>query len=1560
MPHGDPLKDYRDHVARRRWFPTRWTPTATPIPTRATPTHRDEFMGGFRIPDTAQREQVPRGFGAEVYLPGPGRRPSPTPRPVPTEPPPLTRAVDVLFHVKAEKAAIEAELRVAPQRRGLFGRRLKKLGELEKAAEDVRRRESYQAGLSPFARAVEENVVARFARGFTFRGMAAPFLAFGRETPDALRPLSDSRAELWGNMLGSLTPLPTEETSELLTASGRRRPETFRGETLLTLVGHGLVGGFAQPGITASRALLFRANLPGATARLEKAAEKAFVTDLWAPVERRVSVLPRHGVQHGGMPVGEGIPGVREVFRRIDEHRLESLQTFYDAPRYVGPRPTPAQVPGWDWLKRPLRPASLPEHVTVEDALGLRPITPDLTRMEKVANVVRAAISKIGVETTLDDPVVSAALFERGRVLHNINSMAQIISEKHGARMTKVFELDDFGGIPMLDARAPFAVGLGASGRRRVPGPPTISDVAARLPWYAAALTDDQMQALRSLERDLAKWSKTLEQADFQIGVRHDIVPGGFYVPRSGSYPMGAERPPVIRAGRGTRRGKAGFEMPAQFDSQAEGISLGWRYDPLKVALNDYVKSAGGRVLEARISSYLKNVLDPETGKAFARPRVAATPEALKSLADASAERLRQAEDAIRVLQRAKRGEVIPTATILAIERVFPQIVDRLSVASRITLKDLIRAGEEAATPPQVLAVPNAGTLRQLEKLLRKSIERAEAAPKNNILRDEATKLARQLGFAKFRFARGKAILAGDEIAQTPFSPEDEFILQKHPVKTLRGIQMKALDELLETIRGKPTKGTTATGKPKTTFQGGLIEDVRKEAEARISGPPRDMLPIDPLSLPGLEGVVFPQAMANAANKILSTQGKLIGSQSEVLSVWRDLNNLYRGLRATLDLSAGGIQGLLALFNNPRAWAKAMVVQVWSLGDEAAEGAFIDQFDALARVRGRLSATEWARLGVQIGGRETEFLLGRGIFARVADVPGIKQFNRAFGAFGDTLRLSWADDFLKTELRRGRTLTDLHASGDLQRIARVVNNMTGYSRGRTFGSFGDLLLFAPRFLQSRLETLTQAAMSLRPGASLNQRIARRSMLLTIGNGTLLTVALNNLLGEETDFDPIVDGRWNPNFMRVRAFGRDWSLFGPWDSIARGIITTASGHPEDFLRGLGSGTVQIGWDWFSGASAIGEDIPSFREEPTEWAEWLITQFTPFALEEGGRALGDFTVGLADEDFEAASAGAAAFIGEMIGVKSGQLSLTDMRDSVAILEFGERYRDLIAGEKDEVDEDPRVKESKAFKRREAKREKAGKRPPTGRFLADRFRRLDTVKRELEEGLRTRIDAGLSGEDLRHAISDFKRDRWTSSEALLGDLPDDPPDGPIEDVLGELYWSASLPIGQGGELDYDALDDARARVLAQAKLLGVKEQYITGIGRGTYRGTRFDDKEVRAAVEELERAQAALRPYWDAAEDNAIYADGPRMQALYERWLGKPDQAMMRLRDPADPLLNETVRRLMEDIKEDVDARRLEMLEANPLLDIWLVTYYGRTPKTRNGRAARINLEFQSRAP
>jgi hypothetical protein len=418
----------------------------------------------------------------------------------------------------------------------------------------------------------------------------------------------------------------------------------------------------------------------------------------------------------------------------------------------------------------------------------------------------------------------------------------------------------------------------------------------------------------------------------------------------------------------------------------------------------------------------------------------------------------------------------------------------------------------------------------------------------------------------------------------------------------------------------------------------------------------------------------FPEAVADSINKVLVSQGTTIGGGRNTLEALRMLNRGYRGVRATLDNSFMGIQMLLSAYSHPMAAARAAKVNFQAWANPKVLARYLEAFDGKASTTGRLTSSQWASEGgVHLGAQTGEFAA-----EGLQKVPLFKQAGRAYGYTGDALRLDAADVLLEQEMRgyslfgspaaigKGRTLDEIRASGDLAKIGEIVNNMTGVSRGRFGGEAGDILLFAPRFFQSRLETVARGLAGLRPGASLDQKIARRSLLKMVVLGTTLTVAINAAQGEETDFRPIVGGRKNPNFLRVRAFGRDWSLFGTWDSLAGLLIAAGRGDVEGAIRAQSSGLVTATWDLMSGADFLGRSTRSAENV----GRYVLRQLTPFSGEQVVEAVSQVLSGKPQD----VVSGSVAALGTLVGVKSSPVSFTDHANEVAQAQYGMRWDEL----------------------------------------------------------------------------------------------------------------------------------------------------------------------------------------------------------------------------------------------------------------------------------------------
>jgi len=187
-----------------------------------------------------------------------------------------------------------------------------------------------------------------------------------------------------------------------------------------------------------------------------------------------------------------------------------------------------------------------------------------------------------------------------------IASQAQRLSAVHSVRIRGVFEIDRKGRIPELAGVDP-----------TVPGAPTIADVAARLPRYQGRLTTNQISTMQRLRDDLAPFREVLEREGIDLGYRTDIIPGDFYVPRGNTTLQGVEEVTKIR-GRGGVGGKRGFQRPAPFSSQAQGIDAGFVYPELADVLLTHARGAGTLAADVHVATFLKAAVDPETGLVFA------------------------------------------------------------------------------------------------------------------------------------------------------------------------------------------------------------------------------------------------------------------------------------------------------------------------------------------------------------------------------------------------------------------------------------------------------------------------------------------------------------------------------------------------------------------------------------------------------------------------------------------------------------------------------------------------------------------------------------------------------------------------------------------------------------------------------------------------------------------------------------------------------------------------------------------------------------------------------
>lgn len=717
-----------------------------------------------------------------------------------------------------------------------------------------------------------------------------------------------------------------------------------------------------------------------------------------------------------------------------------------------------------------------------------------------------------------------------------------------------------------------------------LPGAPTLQDAAARLPQFEPYMTFEQKSAMYRLRDEMAPFYDTLKEQGIEPSSRPDIQPGGFYLPRGRAALEGADAPVKASLKRSTG-GKKGFEKSAVFDSMSDGIEAGYEYSKFRDSLQSYAHDAGNRAVDAWAAQSFKN-----TG-----------------LGEGVKERLlRSHPDLVREWQDVNRQIVSVRSKLETAERragVAGSSADELDTA----LSEMSRAQPDGGASP---------------------LARIPAALGN--LARRADDLQLRPGQTPRNISRGQAMMAAVNKldALVPDGTERVRFLDTAILRTERRI------DLLAGRGGRYSTEAASLRKELDT----LNEHYRsvgpeyRNAFERAATAPRDQ---GSIGFAALNGTTFPDEVANVANKFLDAEKPTSGKLAGVINAASAFNGLMRGLRATADISYTGIQGLLGSVQHPAQYAKAMKVAFQSMGDPAAFGKYVTQFDDIARASGRPTSADWNAIGSRLGGTSTEFQLGggvKGLGERIQNAPIVKQSNRAFGAFGDTLRLGSNDALYGARQASGKGNT----LADMADIAKFSNLMTGWSSRRFLGDAGAVVEFAPRFFQSQLDLLGNALANPLTaklgGPSASGIVAgesRAAIAKLIGIGSAITFAANAARGKPTDVRP-----GSPNFMRIRDVGgSDVSLFGPWDSLLRGTLAATQGDFEYMARSKASPLVSLVWDEWSGKSFVGKD--------TRNPEYLLRSLLPFSLAQVGQSSETLSSGL---------------IG-MTGVKATPLSPTD---------------------------------------------------------------------------------------------------------------------------------------------------------------------------------------------------------------------------------------------------------------------------------------------------------------
>lgn len=677
--------------------------------------------------------------------------------------------------------------------------------------------------------------------------------------------------------------------------------------------------------------------------------------------------------------------------------------------------------------------------------------------------------------------------------------------------------------------------------------------------------------------------------------------------------------------------------------------------------------------------------------------------------------------------------------------------------------------------------------------------------------------------------------------------------------------------------------------------------------------------------------------------------------------------NLPRALLATADMSAPLRQGILLGPRHPVNFARSFGRMVQSFGSES-RAQMVDDvirsdpfYDEA--IGAGLYQSPLRGIGATLSEREEVFI------SRFASkIPGVRNAERAYITFLNKLRFDTYKSRIRGWEKAGKEVTDF----DRHELARFLNFATGR------GSLGPLednaallsnAFFSPRLLTSRFQA---PAMLLTESKLARQEVAQ-SLAAFVGSALTGLTLVNQFTDADVEADPrssdfgkIKIGNTRIDFLagysQITRFFAQFAT-GSRKSMSDGSIDAVARIRGDrfwetvfgrFLRSKLSPQAGLGVDLFEGTTFLGDEpIPTrpgglergpggfpfaiFPEEETK-AGQVFERLTPLFIQDVMDAMREEGViglpmaiptffGAAATSFSSDYDNATAELAEQNPdlFRDPETNVTRTRYSELNSKQKQRVRELLKerGElRDPELPDPRLRLNNAF---------------------------ETMEREtkrVETDMASAIDRDLPPAQLRQRLSDLLSERAAIGQALFENdadvdalLFEASQDDPIEDMLRDMYWSIPLEEDpETGRLMFEQMEEGRARVLANARLFGVPDEFIKD-------RKVFDNAKVQSLFEEIEDTKEMLKDYWSIGRDRDFA--GVAFRDEWKRYLSANSRQRAQMRRQ-----NVLIKRAAERQTE----LREEMRKSNPEIDRALVKWYGYAGVTPEGRALDYLMNVQ----
>lgn len=689
-----------------------------------------------------------------------------------------------------------------------------------------------------------------------------------------------------------------------------------------------------------------------------------------------------------------------------------------------------------------------------------------------------------------------------------------------------------------------------------------------------------------------------------------------------------------------------------------------------------------------------------------------------------------------------------------------------------------------------------------------------------------------------------------------------------------------------------------------------------------------------------LRGYQLSRAVSEELEEFFQGLGRTVGSGSAPVRVTEELSQMLRYMSATGDLSWTTIQGTGLAAVNPIGYGRAIRAMLSSFATPKSYAAALEGATERARDMKRVTALlgqaptpEYlAGRGMGLfGGGANEFASPKGVFGLATKIPGYEQANRAFATAADVGRLQATLSHIEWQFAgRNAPKTQAEAIKRIDDIIKAVNPITGSASWDFGGSLGKFAFFAPRWMASQIEFVGKGilgtpgyALKVGTGGMVNLNpvgvdIAAKHLTHMIGAGVAMTVLINEMTGHKTQFNPYEfkngEWRWNSNFMKFRVGGHDYSIFGPWDSLARAAGTMALAVQQndpsklaDIYRGRANPLVGLIWSLAEGEDMLGNEVS---------LKWFAKQMLPFSMR--GPEPGDV---IHEAIFERDPGGTlramARLGGSVIGLKSSPLTAWEQFEQELAKNEAALKKYLYPGKdslKEWSDLTPEGKD-------EARR--LGLVPPSE--AGEGISEYQAGKQELEAEMRTSLDYDAQEYAAgRINVDDFKESVRRAHDIYYSKMSDlsegynefkdtgKMPKDPFRRAEAQFYQLLDKYKLPNGTIDWDGYN---------AELAKLKKEWTSG-------QAKFIEEQVEPAFgsdrsypEEVQKFKDAEKlvgesGYYDAKNKRDFLRENPGVAAVIEQYRMSPYQTELRKKE------DEMAARMAT-----ADATLLAALQANP---------------------------------